>query len=92
MYTVQRAFLRLQADLDPLAKPVPTPSALPVLPGPTTQQHKPSKRRLPTPDEAQATNRIISHVLRKVHPQGSVCMYASSFVTQHDALGFFLLL
>lgn len=66
MYNIQRAFLRLQSDLDPLVKPIPTPSATPNLQSLSPEQQKPSKRRLPSPDDMHATNRIMSHVLRKV--------------------------
>ncbi|KAL3141210.1 hypothetical protein ABBQ38_003550 [Trebouxia sp. C0009 RCD-2024] len=65
MYNVQRAFLRLQSDLDPLVKPIPTPSATSNMQTLAPQQQISSKRRLPNPDDIHATNRIISHVLRK---------------------------
>ena len=66
MYNVQRAFLRLQSDLDPLVKPIPTPSATPDMQTLAPQQQILSKRRLPNADDMQATNRIMTHVLRKV--------------------------
>lgn len=66
MHNVQHAFRRLQSDLDPLAKPIPTPSATTSLPASTKQQQKLPNRRVPNPEDVHATNRIISHVLRKV--------------------------
>ena len=90
MYNIQRAFLRLQSDLDPLVKPVPTPSSTLNLPSTTSQMQKPSKRRQPNTDDMHATNRIISHVLRKVRHCTMVCMkratrprHSASCVTKH---------
>ena len=64
MYSVQSAFLRLQKDLDPLMKTVPAPSKLLSLPSLPTQHSKVQMRRVPRNEDS--TNRIISHVLRKV--------------------------
>ena len=66
MYSVQSAFLRLQKDLDPLMKPVPAPSKLLSLPSLPTQHSKLQMRRVPSNEDMHSTNRIISHVLRKV--------------------------
>lgn len=74
MHNVQRAFLRLQSDLDPLVKPVQIPSPSFTSQSATPQQQKPSKRRLPDPDDMHATNRIIFHVLRKVWHYPFVCI------------------
>ncbi len=66
MYSVQSAFLRLQKDLDPLMKTVPAPSKLLSLPSVPTQHSKLQMRRVPSNEDMHSTNRIISHVLRKV--------------------------
>lgn len=74
MYNVQRAFVRLQSDLDPLVKPVQNPLTSPNSQSAIPQQHKPTKRRLPGPDDMHATNRIVLHVLRKVWHHPFVCV------------------
>ncbi len=66
MYSVQNAFLRLQKDLDPLMKAVPDPSKILSLPSLPAQHGKLQMRRAPSNEDMHSTNRIISHVLRKV--------------------------
>lgn len=66
LYNVQSAFLRLQNDLDPLMKPVPAPSIVSSLPPVPSEQSKPLICRVPSNEDMHSTNRIISHVLRKV--------------------------
>lgn len=65
MYSVQSAFLRLQTDLDPLMKSVPTPSNPSSLPSLPAEHSKSVLGRVQSTDDMQATNKIISHVLRK---------------------------
>ena len=66
MYSVQSAFLRLQTDLDPLMKSVPTPSNPSSLPSLPAEHSKPVLGRVQSTGDMQATNKIVSHVLRKV--------------------------
>ena len=65
MYNIKGAFLRLQSDLDPLTKALAVPGKAPAA-KPACKEEQPSLKKIQSADDMQATNRIISHVLRKV--------------------------
>ena len=66
MHNVKGAFLRLQSDLDPLMKLLIAPGQNADDVKPSQKQEKTAMRRVQSAEDIQATNRIISHVLRKV--------------------------
>ena len=65
MYNIKGAFLRLRSDLDPLTKALAAPGKAPAAIS-ARKEEQSSLKKVPSAEDMQATNRIISHVLRKV--------------------------
>lgn len=71
--TIHAALSARLSDLDPLTKALAAPGKAPAV-KPACNEEQPSLQRIQSAEDMQATNRIISHVLRKnaLSPDGQI--------------------